>query len=258
MVVTAPVNPEHRWTPASPIRKRWSATTTSRRQARRFGKGGWGIAYAGNIGPDFDRNEARARTVTADMHRYYPHLRDVPVTHDWCGPIDRTPNSLPLLGKLTDQIFYGVGWSGNGVGPSVLGGKILASLALKRDDDWSRYPLMGRSVGKFPRSRSVILKPTLSATPSPPKNVQRSSIGSRLVLLCNSQSSHRRVLKKRSDTGISDWFPRRVFSKVTPCITVSVGIFRGHAPTVASSRETAPRVERLIARPVPIVRIRRG
>ncbi len=117
-----------------------------------FGKGGWGIALGGRIGAGFDRNARRARAVEGDFRRYYPGLADVPVTHDWCGPIDRTPNSLPLLGRLggREHIVYGVGWSGNGVGPSVVGGKILASLVLGRDDEWSGHPLVGRSVGSFP------------------------------------------------------------------------------------------------------------
>jgi putative aminophosphonate oxidoreductase len=117
-----------------------------------FGKGGWGIAFGGAIGADFDRSPRRARIVAAELRRYYPSLGDVPITHDWCGPIDRTPNSLPLFGSLggNRHIVYGVGWSGNGVGPSVVGGKILASLALDRDDDWSRYPLIERSGGRFP------------------------------------------------------------------------------------------------------------
>jgi putative aminophosphonate oxidoreductase len=117
-----------------------------------FGKGGWGLALGGRIGADFDRNPRRARTVEADFRRTYPSLADVPITHDWSGPIDRTPNSLPLLGRLGGRpsIVYGVGWSGNGVGPSALGSRILASLVLDRDDDWSRYPLIGRSAGKFP------------------------------------------------------------------------------------------------------------
>ena len=118
-----------------------------------FGKGGWGIALGGRIGADFDRNPRRAAAVEADLRRTYPSLADVPVTHDWSGPIDRTPTSLPLLGRLGGRphIVYGVGWSGNGVGPSVLGGRILASLALGKDDRWSRYPLVDRELGRFPR-----------------------------------------------------------------------------------------------------------
>ena len=117
-----------------------------------FGKGGWGIALGGRIGPRFDRDRRRAGMVEADFRRVYPSLRDVAVARDWSGPIDRTPNSLPVFGRLGGRphIVYGVGWSGNGVAPSVLGGRILASLAVGRDDDWSRHPLVGRSAGRFP------------------------------------------------------------------------------------------------------------
>jgi putative aminophosphonate oxidoreductase len=117
-----------------------------------FGKGGWGIALGGRIGPGFDRDARRARVVEADLRRTYPMLDDVPVTHDWSGPIDRTKNSLPLLGRFerAPHIVYGVGWSGNGVGPSGIGGRVLASLALERDDEWSAHPLVGRMAGRFP------------------------------------------------------------------------------------------------------------
>ncbi len=117
-----------------------------------FGKGGWTIAYAGNIGRNFDRQLQRAAEVTSDFRRYYPQLGQVPITHDWSGPIDRTPDSLPLLGYLgrSQNICYGIGWSGNGVGPSVIGGRILASLALDRKDRWSQCPLVSRSAARFP------------------------------------------------------------------------------------------------------------
>jgi putative aminophosphonate oxidoreductase len=117
-----------------------------------FGKGGWTIAFGGRIGPAFDRSGRRARNVEADFRRYYPSLADVPVTHYWSGPIDRTPSSLPLIGYLGGRphIVFGIGWSGNGVGPSVVGGRILASLALGASDEWARHPLVGRSAGRFP------------------------------------------------------------------------------------------------------------
>ena len=56
---------------------------------------------------------------------------------------------LGLLGGR-EHIAYGVGWSGNGVGPSVLGGKILASLALGRSDEWARHLLVGRRSERLP------------------------------------------------------------------------------------------------------------
>lgn len=117
-----------------------------------FGKGGWGIALGDRIGSSFDRNRHRAEMVVADFHRTYPALSPVPIEYDWSGPIDRTTVGLPILGHLgsRDHIVYGVGWSGNGVGPSVLGGKILASLALGVKDEWAESPLVDRKIGLFP------------------------------------------------------------------------------------------------------------
>ncbi len=117
-----------------------------------FGKGGWGIAYDARIGPDFDRNPKRARLVESDFRRYYPMLSDVPIERAWSGPIDRSMDGLPLLGRLgrSQNIFYGIGWSGNGVGPSYVGGKILASLALGRKDEWSQCALVDRQIRRFP------------------------------------------------------------------------------------------------------------
>jgi putative aminophosphonate oxidoreductase len=117
-----------------------------------FGKGGWTIAFGGRIGSAFDHHPSRSAEVTADLRRYYPMLASTPVTHAWSGPIDRTPDSLPRIGYLGGlrHIVYGIGWSGNGVGPSVVGGRVLAALALDVGNDWSRYPLVGRSAGTFP------------------------------------------------------------------------------------------------------------
>ncbi len=117
-----------------------------------FGKGGWGIALGGWIPRSFDRSPRRARGVAEDLHHAYPRIADVAIEHDWCGPIDRSKDGLPLLGDLGGRanILYGVGWSGNGVGPSLLGGKLLASKALGRDDASVPLPLWNRRSGTFP------------------------------------------------------------------------------------------------------------
>jgi len=117
-----------------------------------FGKGGWGIALAGRIGAGFDRDARRAADVTENFHRIYPQLRDVAITHDWSGPIDRPADGLPLIGRLggREHLLYGVGWSGNGVAPSLVGARILASLALGRRDEWSTSPLVDRRGAHLP------------------------------------------------------------------------------------------------------------
>jgi putative aminophosphonate oxidoreductase len=117
-----------------------------------FGKGGGRLAFGGKIGTSFDGRSPRADAIEASMRKLYPSLRDVPVTHDWMGPIDRTEIGLPFFSRLggREDILYGVGYTGNGVGPTFVGGRILASLALGLDDEWSRAGLARDPVGLFP------------------------------------------------------------------------------------------------------------
>jgi hypothetical protein len=73
------------------------------------------------------------------------------VEHAWGGPIDVSADHVPLFGTVPGtRMHYGAGYTGNGVGPSWLGGQILASLALGADDEWTRLPIVGRALRKLP------------------------------------------------------------------------------------------------------------
>ena len=119
-----------------------------------FGQGGGLIARGGRIGQAFHGVPPPARTaeVTASLRALYPALADVPAPLAWTGPIDRTHDALPVLGRLggRPEIVFGGGWSGNGVGPSELGGRMLASLALGLDDEWAHSAELLPPRGGFP------------------------------------------------------------------------------------------------------------
>jgi glycine/D-amino acid oxidase-like deaminating enzyme len=114
-----------------------------------FGQGGGMLAYAGMVGDRFDGPSPRAEQVRAGLRFIYPRLADAPVTHTWTGPIDRTVIGLPFFWRLggRDDLLCGAGYSGNGVGPSRLGGRILASLALRLDDEWASCGLAREPAG---------------------------------------------------------------------------------------------------------------
>ncbi len=115
-----------------------------------FGKGGGLLPFGARVGERFEGLSPLAARTEQHFRRTYPMLDDVPIVASWTGPIDRSRNGLPFFGPLrgADGVLVGVGYSGNGVGPSYLGGRILASLALRRDDEWSRCGLVG-----LPKSR---------------------------------------------------------------------------------------------------------
>ena len=66
--------------------------------------------------------------------------------------IDHGLTGLPIIGHSTPggNIVHALGWSGNGVGPSRLGGKFVASLIQERDDAWARSPLVDLEHDNFP------------------------------------------------------------------------------------------------------------
>lgn len=117
-----------------------------------FGKGTGALAYRSKINDVFSDHADSIKLTNDDLFSTYQVLDRKVISHSWSGPIDRTYDSLPVFGNLSghSNIFYGVGWSGNGVSPSQLGGRILASLALGREDEWSRCGLIGRKCKTFP------------------------------------------------------------------------------------------------------------
>jgi len=117
-----------------------------------LGKGGGAFGFAGRVGTYFDGRSKRADEIEATLKRWYPKLRNVPISDTWIGPVERTKTGLPFFGALEGQpdVLYGMGYTGNGVGPCYLGGRILASLALGLKDEWSSTPLAQGPRGTFP------------------------------------------------------------------------------------------------------------
>ena len=115
-----------------------------------FGKGGGTLAYRARIGAGFNHDPRRAAWVTEHMHKILPATVGAEITHSWAGPVARTDDGLPIFGRLGAAVVHGGGYSGNGVGPSWVGGRILASLALRRDDEWSNAGLVREPGRAFP------------------------------------------------------------------------------------------------------------
>jgi putative aminophosphonate oxidoreductase len=119
-----------------------------------FGKGGGSgkMAFGSKVEGRFDGRSPIESTVAEWLMRIYPGVAMKDIVQSWTGPIDRSKNGLPAFGALRESphIFYGVGYSGNGVGPSMIGGKILRSLALGLDDEWVRCGIVQRLQRGFP------------------------------------------------------------------------------------------------------------
>ena len=97
-----------------------------------IGGGGGRAGFGGRIGPAFTDDAQSTARAAAGLRRLFPSLRDVRIEDAWGGPIDITADHLPSFASVPGRpIHFGHGYSGNGVAPSVVGGRILAALAVE-------------------------------------------------------------------------------------------------------------------------------
>lgn len=121
-----------------------------------LGKGGNTFAFANRHLAEFDAPSRYLAPLTRTLRRFFPALKEVPIAASWCGASDRSVDGLPFFGHWRGQpnIVYGLGYSGNGVAQSWIGGQILAALVRdevrEADKPWRDCALVSGPRGYFP------------------------------------------------------------------------------------------------------------
>jgi gamma-glutamylputrescine oxidase len=95
-----------------------------------------------------------ARLLHQDMLRVYPQLAGVKVEYAWSGRMSYGRHKMPQLGRLPDGQWYAMGFGGHGVGPTTLGGEVLAAALCGEGADLARFapwklPSTGGPAGLF-------------------------------------------------------------------------------------------------------------
>ena len=114
-----------------------------------FGWGGGKMGFGGRRSARLELDRDAVTSARERLVRFFPQLRGRAVTHAWGGPIDVSPTHLPIFGSR-GRVHHGFGFTGNGVGPSYLGGEILARLALDRRDQRTALALVEPDRKLFP------------------------------------------------------------------------------------------------------------
>ncbi len=116
-----------------------------------FGWGGGQIAMGARLRGRAELDREVVAGAAARLREYFPGLAGRRLTHAWGGPVDASPTHLPIVMPLRGgNAFAAAGYTGNGVGPSYMVGRTLASLALDRRDEASRLPLVDPSPRHVP------------------------------------------------------------------------------------------------------------
>ncbi len=70
------------------------------------------------------------------LHRYWPELAGVPITHRWSGTMGFSRDHIPLVGTLPDlpRVGFAVGFTGHGLGWGLMTAERLVALLLHGTD----------------------------------------------------------------------------------------------------------------------------
>jgi glycine/D-amino acid oxidase-like deaminating enzyme len=108
-----------------------------------FGWGGGRIEMGARLHGRAELDPDVVAAAADRLREYFPALAGRRITHAWGGPVDASPTHLPIVVPLPGgNAFAAAGYTGNGVGPSYMVGRTLASLALDRRDEASRLPFV--------------------------------------------------------------------------------------------------------------------
>jgi glycine/D-amino acid oxidase-like deaminating enzyme len=115
-----------------------------------LGWGGGRPAYGSRVHGRVEVDTQVAESARGALVRLFPQLDGRRITHAWGGPIDVSPSHIPQVGSLADApVHFAFGYTGNGVGPSHLIGRTLASLAQGRADELTALPIVGADAGAW-------------------------------------------------------------------------------------------------------------
>jgi glycine/D-amino acid oxidase-like deaminating enzyme len=116
-----------------------------------FGWGGGRIAMGARTKGRAEVDAAVITSAAGHLHDYFPQLRGRRLTHAWGGPIDASPTHLPAVTTLGQgRAFVAAGYTGNGVGPSNMVGRTLASLVLGLSDEHTALAFVDAKTPRVP------------------------------------------------------------------------------------------------------------
>lgn len=117
-----------------------------------LGKGGNQFSFNNHVDAMFNKPTRYQDLLRKSFDKLFPCLKGTEFDYSWTGGSDRSATGFPFFGQLDNQsnVFYGFGYSGNGVAQTRMGGKILSSLVLGLENEWTKSGLAKGPLGHFP------------------------------------------------------------------------------------------------------------
>ncbi len=110
--------------------------------------GGEGVKYNYGGGLHKEVHKPTVKKLRANLLRSFPQLEGIEITHSWGGTLCMTLDLLPSIGIVGEHrnIFYALGYSGEGVVLSQVAGRVINELYSGNDNDLTRMFIVNRAI----------------------------------------------------------------------------------------------------------------
>lgn len=110
-----------------------------------FGGRGAPYHFGSTIKDKDDHHEPTHRMLQDNVREWFPMLKDVKFTHTWGGPLGWPRDYVPtVMYDAKEGLAAAYGYTGTGVGPANLFGRILADLITHTDSEITHLPFINR------------------------------------------------------------------------------------------------------------------
>jgi gamma-glutamylputrescine oxidase len=101
------------------------------------------ILWGGRVGLRRGTPKKLKEMMLGDMLKVYPQLEGAEAETAWSGLMGYTVHKMPLIRKLGDGVWCCTNFGGNGLGPTTMGGELIAKAIAERDETYKLFKPFG-------------------------------------------------------------------------------------------------------------------
>ncbi len=101
------------------------------------------LLWGGRISANTKMPQNLEMLLRKDLSKVFPELEQVNIEYLWDGWMGYCRHQMPEIGQLSDNVWYNIAYGGHGVGPTTMGGEMIAAAIAEGDKSYQLFKRWG-------------------------------------------------------------------------------------------------------------------
>lgn len=94
------------------------------------------LLWGGRISANTETPGQLEKMLRQDLSKVFPELSEVKIDYLWDGWMGYSRHQMPEIGQLSPNVWYNIAYGGHGVGPTTMGGELIAAAICNNSQDY--------------------------------------------------------------------------------------------------------------------------